>query len=75
MKENDEEERMENPKVKTILTLKFQMKDKSLDDNYKDKELVLHNEMEYEIQNEESVIQKFEVGTSVVSAHSVDLLA
>jgi hypothetical protein len=36
---------------------------------------VLHNEMEYEIQNEESVIQKFEVGTSVVSAHSVDLLA
>jgi hypothetical protein len=31
----NEEERMEDLKVKTILILELQMKDKSLDDNYK----------------------------------------
>ncbi len=49
MKGNDEEKRMEDLKVKTILTIKLQMSDKSLDDNYRSKELVLHNEMDYEV--------------------------
>jgi hypothetical protein len=35
MSGNDEKERMEDLEVKTILILKLQMKDKSLDDNYK----------------------------------------
>ncbi len=48
MKGNDEKERMENPKVKIILILELQMRDKLLDNNYKSKELVLHNEMEIE---------------------------
>jgi hypothetical protein len=46
---NDEENRMEDLKVKTILTIEFQMKDKLLDDNYRSKELMLHNEMDYEV--------------------------
>jgi hypothetical protein len=41
--------------VKTILILELQMKEKSLDD-YRSEELVLHNEMDYEIQSEESMI-------------------
>jgi hypothetical protein len=32
------------------------MINKSLDDNYENKELVLHNEMDHEVQNEEFVI-------------------
>jgi hypothetical protein len=47
----NEEENMEDPKVKMILTPKIQMKDKSLDDNYKSKELVVHIEVDYEVQN------------------------
>ncbi len=42
------------------------MKDKLLNDNYKSKELVLHNEIDYEVQTEESVIQKSKVGILVV---------
>jgi hypothetical protein len=49
MRGNDEKKRMEDLEVKTILTLKLQMKVKLLDDNCKDKELMLHNEMDYEI--------------------------
>jgi hypothetical protein len=48
MNGNDEEERMEDLEVKTILTSKLQMKDKSLDDNYISEELVRHFEMDYE---------------------------
>jgi hypothetical protein len=33
-----------------ILTPKLQMKDKSLNDNYKSKELVVHIEVDYEVQ-------------------------
>jgi hypothetical protein len=43
---------MENPKVKIILTLKLQMKNKLLNNNYRSEELVLHNEMDYEVYNE-----------------------
>jgi len=56
MKGNDEEEQMEDLEVKLILTLKFQMKDKSLDDNYKSEELVFHFEMDYEVHHEKFVI-------------------
>jgi hypothetical protein len=56
MRGNDEKKRMEDLEVKTILTLKLQMKVKLLDDNCKDKELMLHNEMDYEIQNEDYMI-------------------
>jgi hypothetical protein len=35
MRGYDKEERMENLEVKIVLILKLQMKDKSLDDNYK----------------------------------------
>lgn len=52
IKGNDKEEWVEDLDVKIILTLKLQMKDKLLDDNYKDEELVLHHEMDDEIQNE-----------------------
>jgi len=38
----NEEERMEDLEVKMILTPELQMKDKSLDDNYRNKELVVH---------------------------------
>jgi hypothetical protein len=47
---------MEDLEVKTILTLKLKMKDKLLNDNYRSEELVLHNEMDYEVHSEESVI-------------------
>jgi hypothetical protein len=40
---------MEDLKVKIILTLKFWMKEKSLDDKFRSKELVFHNEMDYEV--------------------------
>ncbi len=66
MRGNDKEEQMEDPEVKTILTSKLQVKDKLLNDNYKSKELVLHNEIDYEVQTEESVIQKSKVGILVV---------
>jgi hypothetical protein len=51
------------------------MKNKLWDNNYRNKELVFHNEMDYEIQKEEFVIQKSKVGTSMVSTNSIDLLA
>jgi hypothetical protein len=47
MKGNDKEEWMEDLEIKTILTSELQMKDKLLDGNYKSKELVFHNEMDY----------------------------
>ncbi len=40
--------------------------DKSLDDNCRSNELVLHNAMDYEVHNEKFVIQKSKVGISVV---------
>jgi hypothetical protein len=49
MRGNDKEERMEDLEVKIILTSKFQMKDKLLDNSCKNEELVFHNEMDYEI--------------------------
>jgi hypothetical protein len=49
MKGNDEEKRMEDLKVKTIFTIELHMSDKSLDDYHGSKELVLHNEMGYEV--------------------------
>jgi hypothetical protein len=49
------------------------MMNKSLDNNYRTEELVLHNEMHYEIQNEKSMIQKFEVCMSVVSTNLIDV--
>ncbi len=44
------------------------MMNKLLNDNCKNKELLFHNEMDHEVQNGESVTQKFEVGISVVLA-------
>ncbi len=64
---------MEDPKVKTILTSKFQMTNKLLNDHFKSEELVFFNEMNHEVQNEKSVIQKFEGGVLVVLANSVDV--
>ncbi len=52
----NEEERMEDLKVKTILSPKFQMKDKLLDDNHRSEELVVHIKVDYEVQNESSVV-------------------
>jgi len=51
------------------------MMDKSLDDNYRSEKLVLHNEMEYEIQNEEFMIQKSKVGILRVLANSTNVSA
>ncbi len=73
MRGNDEEEQMEDLEVKTILTLKLKMKDKLLNDNYRSEELVLHNEMDYEVHSEESVIQKSKVDSLVVLANSIDV--
>jgi len=53
---NEEEEQMEDPKVKTILISKLQMTNKSLNDNYKSEELVFFNEMDHEVQNEKSML-------------------
>ncbi len=75
MRGNEEEEWMEDFEVKIILTSELQMINKLLDDNYKSKGLVLHNEMDHEVQNEKFVIQKFEVGISVVSIDSTNVLA
>jgi hypothetical protein len=52
----NEKERMEDPEVKMKLIPKLQMKDKSLDDNYRNKELVVHIEVDYEVQNEKFAI-------------------
>jgi len=49
------------------------MKEKSLDDNNKNEKLVLHNEMNYEVKIEESMIQKSKVGILVVSTNSADV--
>ncbi len=43
----NEEERMEDLGVETILIPELQMKDKSLDDNYKGEELMVHIEVDY----------------------------
>jgi hypothetical protein len=64
---------MEDLEVKTILTLKLKTKDKLLNDNYRSEELVLHNEMDYEVHSEESVIHKFKVDSLVVLADSIDV--
>ncbi len=45
----NEEEKMEETKVKTILILELQMKHKLLDDNYINEELVVHIEVDYEV--------------------------
>jgi len=74
MKGNDEEKMMEDLKVKTILIIKLHMKDKLLDNNHGSKELVLRNEMDYEIYNEEYVISKSQVGILVVLTNLVDVL-
>ncbi len=50
----NEEERMEDLEVKTILSPKLQMKDKLLDDNYRSEELVV--KVDYEKQNEDSMV-------------------
>jgi hypothetical protein len=47
---------MEDLEVKIILISKLQMTNKSWDDNYESKELVLHNEIDHEIQYEKVVI-------------------
>jgi hypothetical protein len=52
----NEEERLEDPEVKTILSPKLQMKDKLLDDKYRREELVVHIKVDYVIQNEESMV-------------------
>jgi hypothetical protein len=41
------------------------MTNKSLNDNYKNKELAIHNETDHEVPNEKFVIQKFEVSILV----------
>jgi len=69
----NEEKRMENLEVKTILIPELQMKDKSLDDNYRNEELVVHIKVDYEVQNEKFVVQKFKVSISVVLADSTDV--
>ncbi len=46
---------------------------KSLDANYRSKELVFFNKMDHEVQNEESMIQKYEVGVWMVLANSIDV--
>jgi hypothetical protein len=66
---------MENPEVKMILIPKFQMKDKSLDDNYRSKELVVHIEVDFEVQNEEFMVQKFEVSISMELVNSANVSA
>jgi hypothetical protein len=49
------------------------MKDKSLDDNYRNEELVVHIKVDYEVQNEKFVVQKSKVSISVVLADSTDV--
>ncbi len=58
-----------------ILIPKFQMKDKSLDDNYRSKELVVHIEVDFEVQNEEFMVQKFEVSISMELANFANVSA
>jgi hypothetical protein len=43
----NEEKKMEDLGVKTILIPKLQMKDKLLDDNYRSEGLVVHIEVDY----------------------------
>jgi hypothetical protein len=66
---------MEDHEVKMILIPKFQMKDKSLDDNYRSKELVVHIEVDFEVQNEEFMVQKFEVSISMELANFANVSA
>ncbi len=63
---------MENPHVKIILILEFQMMNKFLNNNYKSKELVFFNEMDYEVHNQESMI---EINVSMVSTDSTNVFA
>jgi hypothetical protein len=64
---------MENLKVKIILTSELQMTNKSLSDNYRNKEWVIFNNMNHEIQNEESETQKSEFGVSRILAKLVNV--
>ncbi len=72
---NEKKKWMEDPKVKIILTSKLQMTNKMLNDNYKSKELLFHNEMNHEVHNGESMTQKFEVAILVVSIDLTNVLA
>jgi hypothetical protein len=64
---------MEDFKVKTILTSELQMTNKSLSDNYRNEEWVIFNNMNHEVQNEESKTQKYEFGVSGISAKLVNV--
>ncbi len=75
MRGNEEKKQMEDLEVNTILALELQMKNKSLNDNYKSEELVFLNEMDHEVQNEKFVMEKSEVGISVLSVDSLDVWA
>jgi hypothetical protein len=55
MQGNEKEEWMEDPKVKIILISKPQMTNKLLNNNYRSKELLFHNEMDHELRNGEFV--------------------
>jgi hypothetical protein len=61
---------MENLKVKIILTSELQMTNKSLSDNYRN---MIFNNMNHEIQNEESETQKSEFGVSRILAKLVNV--
>jgi len=50
------------------------MKDKSLDDNYRNEELVVYIEVDYEVHNEQSMVPTAKVGISMVSINSIDIL-
>jgi hypothetical protein len=64
---------MEDFKVKTILTSELQMTNKSLSDNYRNEEWVIFNNMNHEVQNEESKTQKYEFGVSRISIKLVNV--
>jgi hypothetical protein len=53
---NEEEQQMEDLKVKIILIFELQMTNKSLNDDYRSEELVFFNEMDHEILNEKSML-------------------
>lgn len=62
MQGNEKKDRMAYPQVKTIFTSKLWMMNKSLNDKYKNKESVFFNKMDHEVQNDEFVIRKLEIG-------------
>jgi hypothetical protein len=49
------------------------MTNKSLSDNYRNEEWVIFNNMNHEVQNEESTTQKYEFGVSRISAKLVNV--